>query len=259
VRQRLPLRTSVNRPAAHRTAGRFRLQANANAASCVRYAGPFVQTTEHTPGFRQRHMNDVHFYDPLVGHGLPHDPFKAIVAPRVIGWISTRAANGRLNLAPYSFFGAFATFPPMIGFCSESYKDSIRNIEETGEFVWNMTSKTLAAQMNQTSASVPPEVDEFELAGLTPVPGRNVSVPHVGEAPAALECKLLQIVPLHALDGKPIDNYLAIGQVVGVHIQNQYLKDGRFDTVAAHPVMRAGYRADYAEIGPMFEMFRPKA
>jgi flavin reductase (DIM6/NTAB) family NADH-FMN oxidoreductase RutF len=204
-------------------------------------------------------MNDVHFYDPLVGHGLPHDPFKAIVAPRVIGWISTRGANGRLNLAPYSFFGAFATFPPMIGFCSESYKDSIRNIEETGEFVWNMTSKALAAQMNQTSAPVPPEVDEFELAGLTPVPGRNVSVPHVGESPAALECKLLQVVRLHSLDGKPIDNYLAIGQVVGVHIRNQYLKDGRFDTMAAHPVMRAGYRADYAEIGTMFEMFRPTA
>jgi flavin reductase (DIM6/NTAB) family NADH-FMN oxidoreductase RutF len=204
-------------------------------------------------------MNDVHFYDPLVGHGLPHDPFKAIVAPRVIGWISTRAANGRLNLAPYSFFGAFATFPPIIGFCSEPYKDSIRNIEETGEFVWNLTSKTLAEQMNRTSAPVPPEVDEFELAGLTPVAGRNVSVPHVGESPAALECKLLQVVRLHSLDGQPMDNYLALGQVVGVHIQNAYLKDGRFDTLAANPVMRAGYRGDYAQIGAMFEMFRPKA
>ncbi|MFC0576660.1 flavin reductase family protein [Paraburkholderia solisilvae] len=204
-------------------------------------------------------MNDVHFYDPLVGHGLPHDPFKAIVAPRVIGWISTRAANGRLNLAPYSFFGAFATFPPIIGFCSEAYKDSIRNIEETGEFVWNLTSKTLAEQMNLTSMPVPPEVDEFELAGLTPAAGRNVSVPHVGESPAALECKLLQVVRLHSLDGQPMDNYLALGQVVGVHIQNAYLKDGRFDTLAADPVMRAGYRADYAQIGSMFEMFRPKA
>jgi flavin reductase (DIM6/NTAB) family NADH-FMN oxidoreductase RutF len=90
--------------------------------------------------------DDVHFYDPINGHGLPHDPFKAIVAPRVIGWISTRAANGQVNLAPYSFFGAFATFPPIIGFCSEPYKDSIRNIEETGEFVWNRAMRSSAAR-----------------------------------------------------------------------------------------------------------------
>ncbi|HEY3596897.1 MAG TPA: flavin reductase family protein, partial [Paraburkholderia sp.] len=130
---------------------------------------------------------------------------------------------------------------------------------ETREFVWNLTSKPLAEQMNRSSAPVPPEVDEFELAGLTPVAGRNVSAPHVGESPAALECKLLQVVRLHALDGTPMDNYLALGQVVGVHIQKAFLKDGRFDTQAAQPVMRAGYRGDYAEIGPMFEMFRPKA
>ncbi|GAB2874607.1 flavin reductase family protein [Paraburkholderia jirisanensis] len=203
--------------------------------------------------------DDVHFYDPMNGHGLPHDPFKAIVAPRVIGWISTRAANGQVNLAPYSFFGAFATFPPIIGFCSEPYKDSIRNIEETGEFVWNLTSKTLAERMNRTSAPVPPEVDEFELAGLTPVAGHNVAVPHVGESPAALECKLLQVVRLHSLDGKPMNNWLALGQVVGVHIQKAYLTDdGHFDTLAAQPVMRAGYRGDYAEIGEMFEMLRPR-
>ncbi len=202
-------------------------------------------------------MNDVHFYDPMTGHGLPHDPFKAIVAPRVIGWISTRAADGRLNLAPYSFFGAFATFPPIIGFCSEGYKDSIRNLEETREFVWNLTSKPLAEQMNQSSAPVPREVNEFELAGLTAVAGRNVSAPHVGESPAALECKLLQVVRLQTLDGTPMDNYLALGQVVGVHIRKAFLKDGRFDTHAAQPVMRAGYRGDYAEIGAMFEMIRP--
>ncbi|MFC0399694.1 flavin reductase family protein [Paraburkholderia rhizosphaerae] len=204
-------------------------------------------------------MSDVHFYDPLVGHGLPHDPFKAIVAPRLIGWISTRGANGRCNLAPYSFFGAFSTFPPMIGFSSEAYKDSIRNIEETGEFVWNLTSKALAEKMNRTSAPVPPEIDEFELAGLTPVPGRNVSAPHVGESPAALECKLVNVVQLNTLDGTQLDTWLAIGQVVGVHIQHAYLKDGRFDTLAAQPVMRAGYRGDYVETGPMFELLRPKA
>ncbi|MGH8779541.1 flavin reductase family protein [Paraburkholderia sp.] len=200
-----------------------------------------------------------HFYDPAQGHGLPHDPFKAIVAPRTIGWISTRDTEGRLNLAPYSFFGAFATFPPIIGFSSEGYKDSIRNIEATGEFVWNLVTKPLAEQMNRTSAPVAPGIDEFALAGLTPMPGRNVNVPHVGETPAALECRLLQVIRLNTLDGTPMDNFLALGQVVGVHIDNAYLKDGLFDTHAAQPVMRAGYRADYAEIGAMFQMIRPTA
>jgi len=205
-------------------------------------------------------MNDeVHFYDPAKGHGLKHDPFKAIVAPRVIGWISTRAPDGRLNLAPYSFFGAFASFPANIGFCSEGYKDSIRNIEATGEFAWNLATKPLAEQMNRTSAPVGPEVDEFQLSGLTPAAGRNIAAPHVAETPAALECKLLQIVRLHTLDGTPMDNYLALGQVVGVHIQKAFLKDGLFDTHAAQPIMRAGYRADYAEIDAMFQMFRPTA
>ncbi|MEQ5844072.1 flavin reductase family protein [Paraburkholderia acidicola] len=199
------------------------------------------------------------FYDPAQGHGLPHDPFKAIVAPRMIGWISTRDPEGRLNLAPYSFFGAFATFPAIIGFCSEGYKDSIRNIEATGEFVWNLATKPLAGQMNRSSAPVAPDVDEFELAGLTPAPGRNVAVPHVGETPAALECRLLQVIRLHTLDGTPMDNFLALGQVVGVHIDPAYLKDGLFDTQAAQPIMRAGYRADYAEIGAMFQMVRPTA
>ncbi|TDN62898.1 flavin reductase family protein [Paraburkholderia sp. BL10I2N1] len=203
--------------------------------------------------------DNIHFYDPATGHGLRHDPFKAIVAPRMIGWISSRAPDGRLNLAPYSFFGAFATFPPIIGFCSEGYKDSIRNIEATGEFAWNLTTRPLAEQMNRTSAPVGPEVDEFELSGLTSAPGRNIGVPHVAETPAALECKLLQIVRLNTLDGEPMDNYLALGQVVGVHIQKAFLKDGLFDTHAAQPVMRAGYRADYAEIGSMFEMLRPTA
>lgn len=199
----------------------------------------------------------VDFYDPSGGHGLPHDPFKAIVAPRLIGWISTCSSSGRLNLAPYSFFGAFAAFPPIIGFCSEGRKDSLRNIEETREFVWNLATHPLAEQMNRTSAPVPPDVDEFQLTGLTPVAGRNVLVPRVGESPAALECKLLQVVHLHDLHGKPTDNWLALGQVVGVHIQKAYLKDGLFDTHAAQPIMRAGYRGDYAEIGEIFEMIRP--
>jgi flavin reductase (DIM6/NTAB) family NADH-FMN oxidoreductase RutF len=202
---------------------------------------------------------DVHFYDPSEGHGLPHDPFKAIVAPRVIGWISSRDADGSVNLAPYSFFGAFATFPYVIGFSSEGRKDSISNIEATGEFVWNMSTRPLAERMNRTSAPVARGIDEFELAGLTKAPGRNVGVPHVAESPAALECRLLQVVRLHDLDSQPMNNWLALGQVVGVHIRSEYLKDGLFDTAAARPIMRAGYRADYAEIGEMFQMLRPSA
>ncbi|GJH29947.1 flavin reductase family protein [Caballeronia novacaledonica] len=197
------------------------------------------------------------FYDPAAGHGLPHDPFKAIVAPRLIGWISTRSVTGQPNLAPYSFFGAFASAPPIIGFSSEGRKDSLRNIEATREFVWNLATRPLAEKMNLTSATVGPEIDEFELTGLTPIAGRNVSAPRVGEAPAALECRLLQVLHLHDLHGKPIDNWLVLGQVVGVHIQKAYLKDGLFDTHAAQPIMRAGYRADYAQIGEMFEMHRP--
>jgi flavin reductase (DIM6/NTAB) family NADH-FMN oxidoreductase RutF len=145
----------------------------------------------------------------------------------------------------------------MIGFCSEGRKDSLRNIEKTREFVWNLATRPLAEQMNLTSAPVAADVDEFQLTGLTPVAGRNVSVPHVGESPAALECRLLQIVHLHDLNGKPTDNWLVHGQVVGVHIQKAYLKDGLFDTHAAQPIMRAGYRGDYAQIGEIFEMIRP--
>ncbi len=198
-----------------------------------------------------------YFYDPAEGHGLAHDPFKAIVAPRLIGWISSLDAEGRPNLAPYSFFGAFASRPAVIGFCSEGYKDSIGNIEQTGEFVWNLASRQLAEQMNSSSATVSPEVNEFGLAGLTAAPGRNVRAPHVGEAPAALECKLLQVVRLRRLDGTEMSNWLALGQVVGVHIRREFIREGLFDTHAAQPIMRAGYRGDYAQIGEMFEMIRP--
>jgi flavin reductase (DIM6/NTAB) family NADH-FMN oxidoreductase RutF len=202
-------------------------------------------------------MSQTYFYEPRHGHGLPHDPFKAIVGPRPIGWISTRAGNGVINLAPYSFYNAFSDMPPIVGFSSTGYKDSVRNIAATGEFVANFASKALAEAMNLTSASVPAEVDELALAGLTPAPCRLVSAPRVAEAPAALECKLLQIVQLHDLNGKELDQYLTLGQVVGVHIDTRFLKEGIFDTAGAQPLLRAGYRGDYAEIGHMFEMLRP--
>jgi flavin reductase (DIM6/NTAB) family NADH-FMN oxidoreductase RutF len=201
--------------------------------------------------------NDTYFYDPSNDHGLAHDPFKAILAPRVIGWISSCNAKGQPNLAPYSFFGAFSADPKIIGFSSEGYKDTIRNIEETGEFTWNLTSLPLAQAMNRSSAPAAPGVNEFELAGLTQVPGRHVKVPRVGESPAALECKLLKIIRLETLDGKTAPNLIAFGQVVGVHIGHAYLREGMFDLQAAQPILRAGYRGDYAVMGEMFEMVRP--
>ena len=123
--------------------------------------------------------DDIHFYEPAKGHGLPHDPFNAIVGPRPIGWISSQDAQGRLNLAPYSFFNAFNYIPPIIGFCSVGRKDSLNNIEQTGEFVWNLATRPLAEAMNQSCAMVGPEVNEFELAGLSTVPSRVISVPRV--------------------------------------------------------------------------------
>jgi flavin reductase (DIM6/NTAB) family NADH-FMN oxidoreductase RutF len=205
-------------------------------------------------------MTDMHSYAPEEGHGLAHDPFKALVGPRPIGWISTRAADGRLNLAPYSFFNAICDRPPMVMFSSSGWKDTVTNAEATGEFVWNMATRTLAEAMNITSSSVPPEIDEFELSGLTPAPSIRVKPPRVAESPAALECKVVQIVPLSDIDGKPCDHWVVMGQVVAVHLAKACLRDGMFDTGAAGPILRAGYISDYAAITPqsMFKMRRPR-
>lgn len=204
-------------------------------------------------------MTDFHFYEPASGHGLRHDPFNAIVGPRPIGWISSRDGNGLVNLAPYSFFNAFNYVPPIIGFCSLGWKDSVANIAATGEFVWNLATMALARQMNATSATVPHGVDEFALAGLTPVPGRLVNVPRVGEAPVSLECRLTQMVQLQGADGAKVEAWLTLGEVVAVHIDRSLIRDGVYQTAEAHPILRAGRRGDYAEIRPdaMFEMKRP--
>jgi flavin reductase (DIM6/NTAB) family NADH-FMN oxidoreductase RutF len=198
-----------------------------------------------------------YFYDARQGHGLPHDPFKAIVAPRPIGWISTVDAEGRVNLAPYSFFGAFNTNPPIIGFCSEGYKDSVRNAEASGEFVYNLATRPLAEAMNKTSAPLRQGENEFDFAGLEAAASTLVAPPRVAATPAALECKVLQIVRLNDADGRVLNSHLVLGQVIGVHIDPAYLKDGMFDTQAAQPISRCGYRGDYSTIGGMFEMFRP--
>jgi flavin reductase (DIM6/NTAB) family NADH-FMN oxidoreductase RutF len=202
-------------------------------------------------------MSDFHFYEPRLGHGLPHDPFKAIVAPRPIGWISTINAAGRVNLAPYSFFNAFCESPPIVGFSSSGRKDSQRNVEATGEFVANLATRQQSEAVNLSSATVPPDVDEMQLAGLRAAPCRIVRPPRVADAPAALECRLLLTLPLKDLDGQPTPNTLILGQVVGVHIDRAFLRDGLFDMTLARTIARCGYRGDYAEVTSLFEILRP--
>ncbi|MGJ7519740.1 flavin reductase family protein [Variovorax sp. LT1P1] len=204
--------------------------------------------------------DDFHFYEPPQGHGLPHDPFNAMVGPRPIGWISSQSAAGVRNLAPYSFFNAFNYVPPIVGFASIGAKDSLNNIRETREFGWNLATRPLAERMNASCAAVPPEVDEFELAGLTPVASRGIAVPRVAESPVSFECKLTQIVQLEGVDGTKVQTWLVLGEVVGVHIARRLLKDGVYDTAAAEPILRAGGPADYFTVTPdnLFKMFRPR-
>jgi flavin reductase (DIM6/NTAB) family NADH-FMN oxidoreductase RutF len=202
---------------------------------------------------------DTHYYEPANGHGLKHDPFNAIIAPRPIGWISSRDGQGNVNLAPYSFFNGFNYIPPIIGFSSTSRKDSIANIEETGEFVWNLATMDLAKQMNATAAHVARDVDEFGVAGLTAIPGNLVKVPRVAESPVSFECRLTQIIQLKAADGRDVDGWLTLGEVVAVHIDKKLIEDGVYQTALARPIVRAGRRGDYFEIkqDAMFEMVRP--
>jgi len=202
---------------------------------------------------------DLHFYEPRNGHGLKHDPFNAIVAPRPIGWISSRDGNGNVNLAPYSFFNGFNYHPPIIGFSSTSWKDTVQNVKDTGEFVWNLATMDLAKHMNATAAHVARDVSEFQIAGLTAVPGKLVNVPRVAESPVAFECKLTQIIQLENKEGEKVKGWLTLGEVVAVHIDKAMIQDGVYQTALARPIVRAGRRGDYFEIKPdaMFEMVRP--
>ncbi|RYZ12486.1 MAG: flavin reductase family protein [Comamonadaceae bacterium] len=203
---------------------------------------------------------DIHFYEPRLGHGLPHDPFNAIVGPRPIGWISSRGEGGAVNLAPYSFFNGFNYTPPIVGFASIGFKDTLRNVLQTREFVWNLATRALAEQMNASCAPVPPEVNEFDLAGLTQAPSRLIAPPRVAESPVAFECRLTQSFQLQDAAGAPIDSWMVLGEVVAVHIDRAMLKDGVYDTAAARPILRGGGPADYFEISPeaRFRMFRPR-
>ena len=202
----------------------------------------------------------MHYDTRMNNHGLKHDPFKALVSPRPIGWISTVSSQGILNLAPYSFFNAVGDRPPMVMFSSAGRKDSLSNIEQTGEFVCSFVSNALRDRMNMSSAPVNAGVNEFQLAGLAPAPSVLVKPPRVAESPAALECRLWKIQPLPAPPGKSEPAYWVVfGEVVGVYIDEAYLKDGMFDVAAAQPLARLGYM-DYAVVNQqtLFTLNRPQ-
>jgi flavin reductase (DIM6/NTAB) family NADH-FMN oxidoreductase RutF len=192
-------------------------------------------------------------------HGLPHDPFKALVAPRPIGWITAVSTKGEINLSPYSFFNAVSDLPPMVAFSSLGKKDALTFIEETGEFVCNLATWDLRDAMNETSAPLARGHNEMLHAGLTPAPSRFVKPPRVAEAPAAIECRHMQTVPLTPLSGGEPRYFLVIGEVVGVYIDDGFIVDGLVDTAAMRPITRAGYR-DYFVATPetKFSMTRPR-
>jgi len=198
------------------------------------------------------------FYDTQTnGHGLPHDPFKAIVAPRPIGWISSLGADGSVNLAPYSFFNALSSRPPIVGFASEGPKDSVSFIAETREFVCNLVTFDLRNEMNATSAPLPRGTSEFIHAGLETAPSTLVKPPRVKASPVSLECKLVEIKELTDSDGNSVNSFLVLGHVVGIYINEAYIKEGRFDIVAAGTIARCGY-TDYAVVDDLFSITRPK-
>jgi flavin reductase (DIM6/NTAB) family NADH-FMN oxidoreductase RutF len=188
---------------------------------------------------------------------LPHDPFKAIVAPRPIGWVSTIGPDGEVNLAPYSFFNAVGENPPMIAFSSTGAKDSSTFAVGTGEFVWNMPTWDLREQMNLTSKELPRGSSEFEFAGLTPAPSRLVAPPRVAEAHVALECRVVHNVALDDVNGEPANQHLVVGQVIGVHLDEAFIEDGRLLTAKLQPVARCGYREEYTVVRELFAMWRP--
>lgn len=199
------------------------------------------------------------FYEPHARdrNVIAHDPFKALVAPRPIGWISSMNAAGQINLAPYSFFNAIGEEPPMLAFSSYGAKDSATFAGELREFVWNLVTYDLREAMNETSAALPRGESEFERAGLTMAPSRLVAAPRVAESPCAMECKVVHHIELRDIDGQPADQYLVIGQVVGVHLAESALVDGTVDTAALQPIARCGGPADYAVVERIFRMSRP--
>ena len=192
---------------------------------------------------------------------MAHDPFNAIIAPRPIGWISTKSKTGVLNLAPYSFFNALNYTPPIIGFSVVgSKKDSLVNVQETGEFCWNLVSEDLIDAMNTTSKPLAPEESEFDHAGLQTVESEVVSVPRVKASKVSMECKLTDVVQLKSASGESVDSWFIMGEVVGVHIDKSLIESGVYSTLKSAPVSRGGGRGDYYKISQenFFEMLRPE-
>jgi flavin reductase (DIM6/NTAB) family NADH-FMN oxidoreductase RutF len=187
---------------------------------------------------------------------LRYDPFKAIVAPRPIGWITSISSKNEVNLAPYSYFNGINSKPALVMFASEGHKDSVSFIEQTGEFVCNLATWDLREAMNATSAPLPRGVNEMSHAGLEAAPCRLVKPPRVKASPCALECKLIKIVAMETADGKPVDCHVVFGQVVGVHIDDRFIVDGLLDTAAMKPIARCGYD-QYAVVDSVFSMTRP--
>ena len=190
---------------------------------------------------------------------LRHDPFKAIIAPRPIGWVTTMSEAGAVNLAPYSFFNAFADRPPILAFSSVGVKDSLAFIQETGEFVWNMPTWDLRHAMNETSATLPRGENEFMHAGLEMAACNLVKPPRVAKSPVAMECKVTSVQELKDVEGKGIDYWLVLGQVVGVHIDPAFIdEDGELQITEIKPIARCGGLGDYAVVDSLFQMERPK-
>ncbi|EJZ21642.1 flavin reductase family protein [Rhizobium sp. Pop5] len=189
-------------------------------------------------------------------HGLAHDPFKAIVSPRPIGWIGSKGRDGSINLAPYSFFNAVADRPKLVMFSSAGRKHSQRNAAETGVFTCNFVSRNLAEKMNLSSAALPYGSNEFDFAGLTQKQAELIDAPYVGEAFAVLECRVTEMIEPKTLSGAPSENVLVFGEVVGIHIDEAIVRNGRLDMSIARPVARMGYM-DYSEGSDVFEMLRP--
>jgi flavin reductase (DIM6/NTAB) family NADH-FMN oxidoreductase RutF len=188
---------------------------------------------------------------------LRHDPFKALVVPRPIGWVSTISAEGAVNLAPYSFFNAIGEGPAMLAFSSSGAKDSSTFAGQVNEFVWNLVTWELREAMNETSAPLPRGRSEFERAGLQMAPSRLVAPPRVAASRCAMECRVVHQVELHDVNGKPVDQHLVIGQVVGVHLDEGAIVDGVVDTASLRPVARLGGPADYTVVSEVFRMSRP--
>ncbi|MBE3638800.1 flavin reductase family protein [Mangrovicoccus algicola] len=197
------------------------------------------------------------FYDPRTGtHGLPHNPWTALVTPRPIGWVSSRSATDLPNLAPYSFFNAAATHPPFVMLSSTPRKDSLTNIETTGVFAINIVGAELAEAMSRSSAPVPPEVNEFSIAGVTERPCRSIDAPCVAESTVVIECILNRVISLAPKSGLPCDTHIVLGEVTGIEIADHVMRDGRVRTDLIRPVSRLGY-LDYAVTEQTFEIPRP--